>query len=195
MLFSLFAAPASQFLNEFLRTERLFSAARITVFQLTINTPAAIGVLLAGRFSDVKGRRRIGAVGLAGGAAFVALRYTQAGSPMWMWGVLAGIFGAAGVPILGAFGAELFGTSSRARSNGQLTVLGVIGSMIGLQIVGRFTDAGGSFGHVFAMLAGAPLVVALLVLLAFPETARRELEDLNPEDSPPESSSPAGAPD
>ena len=185
LLFSLFAAPASQFLNEFLRTERSFSAGDISVFQLSINTPAAIGVLIGGRFSDVRGRRRIGALGLAAGAAFTVLRYTHEGWPMWMWGILAAIFGAASVPVMGAFGAELFGTSNRARSNGQITVLGVIGSMIGLQIVGRFTDAGGDFAHAFALVAGAPLVVALLVLLAFPETARRELEDLNPEDVAP----------
>ena len=151
---------------------------------------AAIGVLIGGRFSDVRGRRRIGAVGLVGGAAFTVLRYSQAGWPMWMWGILAGIFGAASVPVMGAFGAELFGTGSRARSNGQITVLGVIGSMIGLQIVGRFTDAGGDFWHVFAMVAGAPLLVALLVLLVFPETAWRELEDLNPEDLNPEDRNP-----
>ena len=186
LLFSMFAAPASQYLNEFLRTERSFSASDISVFQLSINTPAGIGVLIGGRFSDVRGRRRIGALGLLGGAIFTVLRYGQPGWPMWMWGILAGIFGAASVPIMGAFGAELFGTSSRARSNGQITVLGVIGSMIGLQIVGRFSDAGGEFWHVFAMVAGAPLLVALLVLLAFPETAWRELEDLNPEDVKPE---------
>ena len=182
LMFSMFAAPASQYLNEFLRTERSFSAGEISVFQLSINTPAAIGVLIGGRFSDARGRRRIGAVGLLGGATFTVLRYGQAGWPMWMWGVLAGIFGAASVPVMGAFGAELFGTGDRARSNGQITVLGVIGSVIGLQIVGRFVDAGGEFWHVFVMVAGAPLLLALLVLVAFPETAWRELEDLNPED-------------
>jgi len=193
LLFSMFAAPASQYLNEFLRTERSFSASQISVFQLSINTPAAIGVLVGGRFSDVRGRRRIGALGLIGGATFTVLRYSQAGWPMWMWGILAGIFGAASVPVMGAFGAELFGTGNRARSNGQITVLGVIGSMIGLQIVGRFTDAGGEFWNVFAMVAGAPLLVALLVLLAFPETAWRELEDLNPEDARSASESPPSA--
>ena len=190
LLFSMFSAPASQFLNEFLRSERAFSASDITVFQLSINTPAAIGVLIGGRFSDVRGRRRIAAVGFIAAAAFIVLRYAQDGWPMWMWGVLAGIFGAATVPVMGAFGGELFGTSSRARSNGQITVLGVLGSVIGLQIVGRFTDAGGDFWHVFAMVAGAPLALALLVLLRFPETASRALEDLNPEDRSPEGPGP-----
>jgi len=39
-----------------------------------------------------------------------------------------------------------------------------------------------SFGWTFAVLAIAPMAVAALVMLTFPETARRELEDLNPED-------------
>lgn len=185
LLFSMFSAPASQFLNEFLRSERAFSASDITVFQLSINTPAAIGVLIGGRFSDVRGRRRIAAVGFIAAAVFIVLRYAQDGWPMWMWGVLAGIFGAATVPVMGAFGGELFGTSSRARSNGQITVLGVLGSVIGLQIVGRFTDAGGDFWRVFAMVGAAMLTLALLVLLKFPETASRALEDLNPEDQQP----------
>ena len=185
LLVSLFAAPASQFLNEFLRSERSFSAGNISVFQLSINTPAAIGVFVGGRFSDVRGRRRIGALGLAVGAACTVLRYMEGGWPMWMWGVLAGIFGAASVPVMGAFGAELFGTANRAGSNGLITVMGVLGSMVGLQIVGRFTDAGGEFGQVFAMIAGAPMMVALLLLFVFPETAWRELEDLNPEDPRP----------
>ncbi len=194
LLFSLFAAPASQFLNEFLRSERSYSASNISVFQLSINTPAAIGVLVGGRFSDIWGRRRIGALGLAAGAAFTVLRYAEGGWPMWMWGVLASIFGAASVPVMGAFGAELFGTSNRAGSNGLITAMGVVGSMIGLQIVGRFTDAGGEFGHVFAMIAGAPVVVALLILFVFPETAWRELEDLNPEDPRPDDQTPRPPP-
>ena len=72
-------------------------------------------------------------------------------------------------------------------------MLGVLGSVIGLQIVGRFTDAGGDFWHVFAMVGGAPLALALLVLLRFPETASRTLEDLNPEDRSPENPPPKGA--
>lgn len=194
LLFSVFSAPASQFLNEFLRSEHLFRAREISRFQLSINTPAAIGVLIGGRFSDVRGRRMIGAVGLIAGVTFVVLRYAHGGWRMWMWGVLAGIFGAATVPVMGAFGGELFGTSSRALSNGLITVLGVLGSAIGLQLVGRYTDAGGDFWQIFAMVAAAPLLLAVLVLVAFPETAWRELEDLNPEDAGPAGEAPRPPP-
>jgi hypothetical protein len=39
-------------------------------------------------------------------------------------------------------------------------------------------------GSALLFLAPAPLVVSVLVLLAYPETAHRELEDINPEDRP-----------
>ena len=45
--------------------------------------------------------------------------------------------------------------------------------------------AGGNsvaIGPAMAVVAAGPLLLALLIALAFPETARRELEDLNPED-------------
>ena len=36
-----------------------------------------------------------------------------------------------------------------------------------------------------SILAAGPLLLAVLVLAAYPETAGKELEDLNPEDRPP----------
>jgi len=38
---------------------------------------------------------------------------------------------------------------------------------------------------VMALLASAQLAVVVIVLLWYPETAHRELEDLNPEDAAP----------
>jgi hypothetical protein len=42
-----------------------------------------------------------------------------------------------------------------------------------------------SYGSVMALLAVGPLVTAALLVTAYPETARVELEDLNPEDRRP----------
>ncbi len=50
---SAFAAPASNFLNDFLREDRGFSNSRVSVFQLTVNTPIGIGVLVGGRLADL----------------------------------------------------------------------------------------------------------------------------------------------
>ena len=56
--------------------------------------------------------------------------------------------------------------------------------MLGLLCAGVLRDALGSWGRTMAILALAPLAMAALVLLRFPETAKRELEDINPEDRP-----------
>ena len=47
------------------------------------------------------------------------------------------------------------------------------------------TDLFDNYGHAFALVAAGPLLAALLVISKFPETARVELEDLNPGDISP----------
>jgi MFS family permease len=59
----------------------------------------------------------------------------------------------------------------------------VIGSSTGLLIAGRLADRWDAFGPGMALLAIGPLIVAALVLTLYPETAHRELEELNPEDA------------
>ena len=50
--------------------------------------------------------------------------------------------------------------------------------------MGALLDRGRSHGTVLAGLATAQLLVVTIVLLWYPETAHRELEDLNPIDRP-----------
>ena len=55
--------PPVQFLNDFLRDDLGFSAARITAFTLLTNTPGVIGIVIGGRLADLPGpaaRRRRG---------------------------------------------------------------------------------------------------------------------------------------
>jgi MFS family permease len=88
----------------------------------------------------------------------------------------------ASVPALGVYGPELFPTSLRGRAGGLITALGVLGSGIGIAAGGLLADRFGSVGSALLLLAPGPLIVTVLVLLAYPETAHRALEDLNPED-------------
>jgi MFS family permease len=81
------------------------------------------------------------------------------------------------------YGPELFPTSLRAKANGLITLGSVVGSAVGLTLAGRMADRWGSMGPGMAILAAGPLVVALLVVLLYPETAHLELEELNPEDA------------
>jgi len=50
-------------------------------------------------------------------------------------------------------------------------------------VMGRLLDRDWSHGHVMALLASAQVIVVVIVLVWYPETAHRELEDLNPEDA------------
>jgi hypothetical protein len=61
-------------------------------------------------------------------------------------------------------------------------VLGVTGSAVGLLIVGTLSDREGGIGAAMPYVAVGPALLAVLILVAYPETAHQELEDLNPED-------------
>jgi MFS family permease len=181
-LWSMFLAPAAQFLNEFLRTERGFSGALIAVFVLATNTPAGIGIVAGGRLADRHGRRRIGAIGIVGGVTFTVVSYLTFGWPLWVSSMLASIIGALAIPALAVYGPELFPTGQRGAANGGLQVVSVAGSGIGLLLVGWLGDVFDSLGPAIAVVAAGPAILVVLVLALYPETAGRELEDLNPVD-------------
>jgi len=184
-LFYMFAAPGSQFLNEFLREERGYSAIGITLFTILTNTPGAIGIVIGGRLADVHGRRPIGVVATVAGTAATVAMFLSGGWMMWGWSLAHNVVGSARLPALGVYGPELFPTSLRGRANGVITVLAVAGSSTGLLVVGFLSDRLDTFGTPMAILAIGPVILAALVLFAYPETARLELEDINPEDRPP----------
>lgn len=180
---ALYAAPASQLQNEFLRSERGFSAATISLFTLLTSTPAGIGVVVGGRLADTHGRRRIAALGVVGGATFATLAFWVHGPPMWLAALAGTMLAALAVPALGVYGPELFPTAARGKANGALQVLSVAGSSVGLVVAGLLDDHLGELAPGMTILAAGPLLVGVLVLVAYPETAWHELEELNPEDA------------
>lgn len=179
----LFLAPVSQFQNDFLRKEHAFSALGITAFTLCTNTPGGIGIVVGGKLADIRGRRMIGAIGTIGGAVFLAIGYQVGGPALWAAWIVGTIIAAMCVPALGVYGPELFPTALRGRANGLITLAGVAGSALGLVLAGRLHDHYHRYGPGFGLLAAGPLVVAILVLTLYPETAHLELEELNPEDA------------
>ena len=182
-LIAMFAAPASGLQNDFLKDERGFSAASISLFTIATSTPAGIGVLVGGYVADRRGRRPVGAFGLVLGATATACAFFTAGAALWLLTLAGVMLGALTVPALAVYGPELFGTNSRGRANGMIVTVGVAGSALGVLTAGWLSDAlDGRLGPALALLAAGPLIVAALVLWKFPETAGMELEDLNPED-------------
>ena len=182
-LIALFAAPASGLRNDFLKDEREFSAAAISLFTLVTSTPVGLGILAGGYLADRSGRRPVGAAGLVLGAVLIAWAYFTEGVPLWALTLSGGVLGAIAVPALAVYGPELFGTYRRGRSNGVIVTVGVVGSALGSYVAGRLSDSlDGRLGPALALLAVGPVIVAALVILKYPETAGQELEDLNPED-------------
>jgi MFS family permease len=181
-LLLLFTTPQSQFRTEFLRDERGMSAAAVSLFIIVTSTPASIGIVVGGRLADTRGRRVVGAVGTVVGVILLALSFTFDGPAMWLTATVGSIFAAALVPALSVYGPELFPTSLRGRANGIINTVATIGGVIGLVLAGFLIDELNSFGLALGLLAIGPLIMAIVVLALFPETARRELEDLNPED-------------
>ncbi len=178
-----FSSPASQLQNEYLREGFDFSAAQITAFTILTVTPGGLGIVIGGRLADVHGKRLIGAIGVAGGTILTALMYLTDSPPLlWAASATGSVLGGLAVPALSVYGPELFPTSLRTKANVAITVLGVTGSVIGLVIAGRLAERW-SLGPGVAALAVGPAVVVLLLLPRYPETAHRELEELNPEDA------------
>ncbi|HVM06865.1 MAG TPA: MFS transporter [Acidimicrobiales bacterium] len=184
-LFAIFWGPAAQYQNVFLRRERGFSAARISLFTVATNVWGGLGIVAGGRLADVRGRRVVAAVGIVGGVGATVLMFFSAGWPVWAWSVVGSIVGAATVPALSVYGPELFPTSLRGRANGVISALGRIGSVLGLLVLALIVGRQSELAPIMALLALGPALVVVLVLVAYPETAHRELEDLNPEDRPP----------
>jgi MFS family permease len=181
-LVNLLVAPASFFNNRYLKDVRGFPAWKISVFSLCTNTPGGIGVVAGGKLADVHGRRIVGAVAVAGGALFTVAMFTVSGWPMWMASMAGAIVGGAGVPALGVYGAELFPTGNRGKASGLISVLSLVGSSAGLLLAGWLLDQAVGYNVVMGALAVAPLIVAVMVIVLYPETAHHELEDMNPED-------------
>ena len=181
---SLFVLPASSFLNEYLRTERGFSAGAITVFQILTNTPGGLGIVVGGKLADRRGRRLIGAIGVGAGVIFTVAMYLVGGWSIWVFSLLGSVFGAMAVPALGVYGPELFPTAARGAANGVINLASVVGSAIGLVLAGVLSDRFGGLGPAMAVLSIGGIAVVVLVLVFYPETASLELEDLNPHDAP-----------
>ncbi len=181
---NLFVAPASLYQNSYLDDVRGYSARLISLFTLATATPAGLGILAGGRIADVRGRRLLGGFALLAGVVFAVVSFMRGGWIMWVSALLAGILGGAAYPALSVYRTELFPTARRGGAGGLLTASALIGGSIGLVVTGRAVDRGWSYGSVLGALAVGSIVVTVLVLTQYPETAHRELEDLNPEDRP-----------
>lgn len=180
---NLFVAPASFFQNRYLDDVRGYTGGGIALFTVVTATPFGIGVLAGGRIADRTGRRVLGAVCVVVGTALVLISFGVPGAPMWISAMVGGIVLGGAVPALGVYRSEVFSTGNRSFSGYLVTAIALVGGSIGLLIAGSAIDHGFSHIRILGLLAIGQLAVAAIVLAFFPETAHRELEELNPEDA------------
>ena len=181
---NVFIAPASFFQNNYLNDIRGYSGLTIGIFSIVIGTPAALGLIVGGRLADTRGRKPLIAVVLPASMLAVVLAFSFGGPLLWAFSFFAAALGSMAYPAMTVYRSELFPTRNRSRAAGLITALALLGGIGGLVVTGRLIDAGWSYGAVMLLLGTAQLIVTLIVLTSYPETAHTELEDLNPEDTP-----------
>jgi MFS family permease len=181
---NVFIAPASLFQNNYLSDIRGYSGGMIAVFSIAVGTPASIGLILGGRIADTRGRRHLIAITVPLGTAGIVGAFMVGGVPLWILSLVGGLLLSAAYPALAVYRTELFPTGNRSRATGLVTAAALIGGILGLLSMGALLDADWSYGQVLGTLAIGQLIVTVLVVVAYPETAHLELEQLNPEDAP-----------
>ena len=179
---NIFVSPASFFQNSYLSDVRDFSAGDIGLFSILVGTPAGLGLIVGGRIADTRGRRRLISVALPLSVIAIVAAFSVAGPGLWVFSLVGGILGSAVYPAMAVYRTELFPTGNRTRAAGYITAFALVGGIGGLLATGQLLDRDWSYGSVMALMAVGQLVVTVLVVAAYPETAHHELEELNPED-------------
>ncbi len=184
LLIQVFAFPGTQFLNQFLRTSRGFSPGHLVIFNVFTTIPGALGLFGGGSLADKYGRKIVASVSLIVGSLAMIVGFFVSGWEMWFAHIIAQILAGALIPATTVLGPELFPTNLRGVAYGVFTIAQGIGSVIGLLVVGWMSSSGefGNFGIPMAMLGVGPLIMAVVLLKYFPETAHMELEEINPDD-------------
>jgi MFS family permease len=180
-LVNVFSAPSSQLTNRYLTKTHDFSNSQVALLRgTTSGVPGVIGVLVAGRLAESRGRRPVMAFGLLIATIFQAAFFLGNGAVLWlapMVSVIASAFAGIGV---GAASGELFPTESRAASNGFLLIAGIAGAAVGLLLAPQLKGLMGGLGPAIAVCGVAPLIAAVLIVPRLPETRARTLEEISP---------------
>lgn len=178
--------PARQLRNDFLRTERGFSGNQLSLFGVLTNAPGVFGVVVGSVLGDRRGRRALISIGLLGIAIGDFGIYRSHGSAIWAWSAFGAVLGSAALPALAILAAELMPTQVRSTANGFTTFAARVFGFFGLLTVSFTADrfAGGRESHIVSWFSASLIIAVIVLWRTTPETSRRELEDLNPEDAP-----------
>ena len=178
---SIAGGSAGFFVPKFLQEAHHWAPRRVSSLYVFGGALGIVGNIVAGRVSDRFGRRIVGPIFIAA-EAFLAYRLYSAGSSAVVGLWIGWLFcDQAGVTITNAYSAELFPTSFRSAAASALYVARYGGGAFGLLLEGMLYGVTGSHWPAIRILTSFWLVAAVLMYLLFPETARRELEEIAPE--------------
>jgi len=173
-----------QFVSQFLQSERGWSPGLFAAMSISFGALGIIGNLAAGRLADRFGRRAIASASLAL-FPLCALAFYLGPAPLLAvpWTAMVFLNMATGV-MLRALTTELFPTAFRSAAGGTQALLETLGVVAGLAAYSRLMTRFDHQGLVISLLAFLTLVSAAAIWLV-PETARRELEQISQEETPP----------
>jgi MFS family permease len=172
------AGPATFFAPKFLQESHGWTPGNVSMLVSMGGALGTLGNPVAGWLSDRRGRKPVTLlftlfVTLAI-LSFYLLDGRVAGA---LW--IPMIFGFMGTQVtLAAYGAELFATRMRSTASGVREVCRTGGVVAGLAAVSLLFGYTGSNGTAIALLCGVGVLAPLCVLLFFPETAGRRLEEI-----------------
>lgn len=179
---NLIVAPASFFQNAYLKDERGYSGLLVASFTLASGALGAVGLVLGGRWADRRGRKILAVTCVPLAGALLAVSFGVSGAVMWAAAMSGALLAAIAYPALAVYRAELFPTGRRSLAGVLILAAALVGGSIGLLIAGALLDGGASHVATMGSLVVGPVIVAAIVWRTYPETAHRELEDINPED-------------
>lgn len=180
-LSNVFSAPSAQLTNRYLGHQRGYSSSGIAQFKaVTTGIPGLIGILLAGRLTESRGRRPVAIAGLLVGTVLTMVFFVGSGPLIWIMSSVAVIAAASGALSVGTMDAELFPTEVRGTANAVLLITGVAGSVSGLVVAGLLSDQLHDLGLGIALCGAAPILAALFLIPRLPESSGRALDDVSP---------------
>lgn len=172
------------FVPKYLQEVHHWTPSRVSSLYVFGGALGIIGNIVAGRISDRFGRRIVGPVFIAMEAVLAYGFYSiGTGAIVLLW--IGWLFcDQAGMTVTSAYSAELFPTAFRSAATSTLYVARYGGGAVGLLLEGILYGVFGSQWGAIRALTSVWLMAAALMYLLFPETARRELEEIAPTPSP-----------
>lgn len=173
------ALPCFQFSGIFVQRFHGWSNAELSMMVLGAGGIGIIGNVVAGRLGDLFGRKRIGVVLMMGFPICVYGFYNGDGFVIPVSYACLVFCSMGGRLMLRALSTELFPTSQRGAASGLYAVLETLGAVAGLQILEVFELTDVSMMRSAVPLVACAIIIAALVLMLFPETRQKELEDIH----------------